>query len=92
VIHKVNRMGRAAWIVVVFAVLAMVGAMGWAVYKSQGLGSWTGGSPILLLIIVLGTLVTGALTAGLMALAFYSERKGFDDRAGLSDDDDVNSA
>jgi cation transporter-like permease len=85
-------MSRTAWIVVVLAVLALAGAMGWALYKSRGLGSWTGGSPILLLIIVLGTLVTGALTAGLMALAFYSERKGFDDRAGLGEDDDVKGA
>ena len=60
-------MSRTAWIVVVLAVLALAGAMGWAFYTSQGLGSWTGGSPILLLIIVTGT--SGdrrARTTGLM--------------------------
>ena len=41
--------------------------------------SWTGGSRVLSLMILLGAAGTGALTAILMGLAFYSERKGYDE-------------
>ena len=34
----------------------------------------------------LGALFTFALTAGLMALVFYSSRRGYDDEAGSPDD------
>lgn len=41
---------------------------------------WTGGSNAIALIIVLGALVTAALGGALMWLAFYSSRRGYDDR------------
>ena len=41
--------------------------------------SWTGGSRVLSLMIILGAAGTGALTAILMGLAFYSDRKGYDE-------------
>ena len=41
--------------------------------------SWTGGSRVLSLMVILGAAGTGALTAILMGLAFYSDRKGYDE-------------
>lgn len=38
--------------------------------------------------LALGALFTFALTAGLMALVFYSSRHGYDDEAGTPDDID----
>ena len=38
--------------------------------------------------LALGALFTFALTAGLMALVFYSNRQGYDDGAGSPDDID----
>ena len=51
----------------------------WAVLGTQGMGSWTGGSKALLAAIIGGAVFTGGLTGILMWLAFYSDRKGYDE-------------
>jgi hypothetical protein len=72
---------------IVLGLGVVLAAMGWALYASRSLGSWTGGSPVILIMMVAGTLLTGALTGGLMWLAFYSERKGYDEPFRLDSDD-----
>jgi hypothetical protein len=63
-----------------FALLAAVSFIGWVVLAMGPLSDWTGGSAVLAALIVGDALVAGGLAAGLMALAFYSSRTGFDDR------------
>lgn len=69
------------WLTV--AGLALVGGfMAWALAKSDALpGSWTGGSPHILAAMLIAVVGVAALTGGLMWLAFYSARRGYDDRA-----------
>jgi cation transporter-like permease len=61
-----------------FGVLVVFGFFGWALYASGGL-AWTGGSKAIAIALVAGALGVGALTGVLMWLAFYSDRKGYDD-------------
>jgi hypothetical protein len=70
------------WPYALLAVLVagILGYLGWALWSLRGTGSWTGGSWVLGAIIVGGVLVTGALAGALMWLAFYSARRGYDDR------------
>jgi hypothetical protein len=73
---------RHAGIIFTFIALAVIFAFfGWAFYATRDLGSWTGGSGAIAIMIILGVLGTGGLTAGLMWLAFYSSRKGYDEAA-----------
>ena len=65
---------------VVLGLGVLAGWVGWAFWSTRDAGSWTGGSWVLAAIIVGGVLFTGALAGGLMWLAFYSSRKGYDDR------------
>jgi hypothetical protein len=58
---------------------------GWAFYATRDFGSWTGGSEAITVMIALGVIVTGGLTAVLMWLAFYSSRKGYDEAAHSKD-------
>ncbi len=74
-------------ILVVVGLLALAGVLGWALYATRGLGPWTGGSPVILLMMIGGAVLTGGLTAVLMWLAFYSERKGYDEPFRLESDD-----
>jgi hypothetical protein len=41
--------------------------------------SWTGGSSAIVLMIGLGAIGVGGLTAVLLGLAFYSDKKGYDE-------------
>ena len=59
-------------------VLAMFAFFGWAFWATRGT-AWTGGSKAITVALVAGALVVGALTGVLMWLAFYSNRKGFDE-------------
>lgn len=75
------------WLTALGAVLVL-GFMAWVVASSGGMGgAWTGGSPHILAAMVIGVAGAGALTAGLMWLAFYSARKGYDERADHRDGD-----
>lgn len=61
----------------------------WAVIATQSMGSWTGGSLVILWSIIAAAVFTGGLTGALMWLAFYSSRKGYDEpfRAGDNADE-----
>jgi H+/Cl- antiporter ClcA len=74
------------WLIVVAALAVVFGYIAWALKASWALGEgvslgvhgWTA--------LVLAFVVTGLLGGGLMWLAFYSSRKGFDDRVGPDED------
>ncbi|HYG26861.1 MAG TPA: hypothetical protein VD906_08135 [Caulobacteraceae bacterium] len=63
-----------------FLGLALFAAfVGWAFLAAEDLGGgWSGLRPILPMVIA-GLLVVGGLTGGLMWLAFYSSRHGYDE-------------
>jgi cation transporter-like permease len=67
------------WLVIGLAVVVLGGFFGWALFATRGFGSMTGGSRALAVLITLGVVGTGALAGVLMWLAFYSDRKGYDD-------------
>src|SRR5262245_37896732 len=68
----------------VLAVLAGLGA--WAVSAAEGLsGGWASLLPILPYVVA-GAFFVGLLTGGLMWLAFYSARHGYDDRVDNRED------
>jgi hypothetical protein len=64
------------------AVALIGGFFAWGLYVMRDSGSWTGGSWVLTALIAGGVVATGALGGGLMWLAFYSARKGYDDDQG----------
>ncbi len=72
-------MKRAApWIITGLGLAVMAALMGWALYASETLsGGWEELRPVAPIIVV-GVLVVGGLTGGLIWLAFYSDRHGYD--------------
>lgn len=72
-------MRKFALILTILGVGALIAFFGWALYAMRDFGSWTGGSTAIAVMIVAGAVCTGALTGVLMWLAFYSERKGYDE-------------
>lgn len=73
-------MRRWALIALVAAGLAVfLGFAAWAIFATRAMGSWTGGSKVLLETIIGAAVFTGGLTGVLMWLAFYSSRKGYDE-------------
>lgn len=71
---------KALGVILILCGLGLVlGYFGWALYSTESVTSWTGGSSTLMAMIIGGVLLTGALTGALMWLAFYSDRKGFDE-------------
>jgi hypothetical protein len=86
--NQSSKAGRKRVSGATLALLGLVGALlvGIAAVFAHALLSpelrgarWTGGSPVLTGMIVLGAVGAGGLTAVLMGLAFYSDRKGYDD-------------
>jgi cation transporter-like permease len=77
------------WAVVTVAGLAVVaGFMAWAVKASWALG---GSSKMTIhgwIALGLAFALTGLLGGGLMFLAFYSARKGYDDDVGKGEEED----
>jgi high-affinity Fe2+/Pb2+ permease len=67
------------WLAVGVAIAAVFGFLVWTLFATRGFGSMTGGSRALAVLITAGVVGTGALAAVLMWLAFYSDRKGYDD-------------
>lgn len=75
--------------------IALIAFAGVVVAGIAALAVWgweSSGGPVVsihgYLALVLGAFFTFALTAGLMALVFYSSRHGFDDGAGAPEDID----
>jgi hypothetical protein len=76
-------------LILAFAVLVIAaGFFGWAIYATRGMGAWSNGSGAIALMIGVGAIGTGALTALLMWLAFYSSRKGYDEPPKWTDEGD----
>jgi hypothetical protein len=71
--------GMIAALVLITAIAA--GLLGFGAWASASLPGSFGGTPWIWLAMIGGALTVAALTAGLMWLAFFSARKGYDDRA-----------
>lgn len=78
---------RALVVSLVFIALAAIATyVGWAFYAGSKIGEgWTGLRPALPFLLA-GALTTELVIAGFVWLAFYSQRRGYDDRAGLDHD------
>ena len=74
-------MKRPSLIAILVGVAVFAALLFWGFYATPG-GSWAGGSWVLAAVMTGGVLATGALAGGLMWLAFYSARKGYDDDQG----------
>lgn len=61
----------------------------WALKASWGLAAGAQMSANGWIALVIAFVVTGALGGGLMWLAFYSARKGYDDSVGREEDDEA---
>ena len=74
---KNTRLGFGGW-VVVFALLGLLGAAGWFAFwvwnSLAGVEISTNG----IIAMVMGVVFSIAVGGGLMALVFYSNRKGYD--------------
>lgn len=82
---------RAAWALTGLGLGGVVAFMAWVITRSGGPGSplagpWTGGSPHILAAMLIAAVGAGGLAAGLMWLAFFSARRGYDDRVVEWDD------
>ena len=71
-------MRRLVVILTAVGLLAVFGFFGWVFYTTGGF-AWTGGSKAIVVALIAGAIGVGALTGVLMWLAFYSDRKGYDD-------------
>ena len=72
---------RRTWtlIALLAALAAVAGVGGWTLYASSRLGyGWEGLGQVLIFVVV-GLIAVGGLTGGLMWLAFYSARRGYDE-------------
>ena len=81
---------RAVWTLTATGLAGVVAFMAWVASRSGALGgggSWTGGSPHILAAMIIAVIGAGGLAAGLMWLAFYSARRGYDDRVVEWEDD-----
>ncbi len=79
---------RPVWMLTVVGLAVVAAFMAWVASRSGAMGgSWTGGSPHIVAAMVIGVVGAGALTGGLMWLAFFSARHGYDDRVAEWDDD-----
>src|SRR5947209_961358 len=72
-------MRRTHKLLVVAGFVIIAGLLGWLFHSLSHSGSWTGGSAVIAGMIVAGVVGVGALTGGLMWLAFYSARRGYDE-------------
>jgi hypothetical protein len=68
-----------------------IGAVAYVIWALKASWSLAGGAQLSVngwIALVLAFVVTRALGGGLMWLAFYSNRKGYDDNVGREEDDD----
>ena len=78
----------------ILALAASAGALGfviWGFLSAWRLGSGTPMSVHGWIALALAFVLTGVVGGGLMTLAFYSARRGYDDRAGSDDDSDTDA-
>lgn len=80
---------RPVWLLTIAGLVVVAGFMAWVVSRSAAIGgSWTGGSVHIVAAMVIGVVGAGALAGGLMWLAFFSARRGYDDRVERWEDED----
>lgn len=74
---------RARWALTIAGLALVAAYMAWVAVRSPsvGGGSWAGGSPHILAALAIALVGIAVLGGGLMWLAFFSARRGFDDRA-----------
>ncbi len=73
-------MSRTWTLIVLMAALAVIAGLGgWTLYVSSRLGYGWDGLGQVLIFVVAGLIAVGGLTGGLMWLAFYSARHGYDE-------------
>lgn len=72
-------MKALGWILVLVLLAVVFGFMGHALWQIGDLRALTGGSWVLALVMAAGVLLTGLVAGGLMWLAFWSSRKGYDE-------------
>lgn len=80
--------GKPGAPVAAVVLVAMLGVLAYAVWGFQALWRMGGDTPMTIhgwIAMGLAFVLTGALAGGLMWLAFYSARKGYDDEAGKED-------
>jgi hypothetical protein len=77
--NRVKSMKRTHKLLVAAGIIIIAGLLGWLFQALSRSGSWTGGSAVIAGVIVAGVVGVGVLTGGLMWLAFYSARKGYDE-------------
>ncbi len=75
---------RALVLSLVFvAVAAFAAYFGWAFYAGSKIGLGWAGLPRALPFLLAGVVTVEAVIGAFVWLAFYSERRGYDDRAGM---------
>ncbi len=88
---------RRGWALAIVGLGATAAFMAWVVVRSGApdsplaageAGGWTGGSPHILAAMLIAGLGAGGLTAALIWLAFFSARRGYDDRVARWEGDD----
>lgn len=67
------------YILIILGLSVVFGFMGWALWSIGGLRGVTGGSTTITLIVAGGAIGTAALAGGLMWLAFWSSKRGYDE-------------
>jgi uncharacterized integral membrane protein len=72
-----TRLGRGGWIVIVVLLAFLIAAIAFAIHGWNSIEA-VGIPPIGWVFLIAGVVVTALLGGGLMALVFYSSRKGRD--------------
>jgi hypothetical protein len=68
-----------ALLIIALTVVFLAGYGAYALHVTRAAGSWTGGSPHILAAMAIALVGTCALAGGLMWLAFFSSRRGYDE-------------
>ena len=76
------------FVLIVLGLGVVFGFMGWALWSIGGFRGVTGGSLTIALMVAAGALTTALLAGGLMWLAFWSSKKGYDETVEFEDRDD----
>jgi len=73
-------MKAIGWILILILLAVVFGFMGHALWQFCSIDELTGGSTVLTIIIVGCVVITALVAAALLRLAFWSSKKGYDER------------
>lgn len=76
-LHASTRLSRGGWIAIIVLFLFLIAAIAYAIHGWNSIGA-VGIPPIGWAFLIAGVVVTVLVGGGLMALVFYSSRKGRD--------------